>query len=382
MVRFLFQILQVFTIATFLNPIATSLASTNSAPNPVAIKYQVKPKDHLAEILRSMGFQNLWGKNGMVARTIKANEKLSKNSNELEPGTWITIPSSVLPDGSSFEIVDGEARKKSSPHFPQKTATPLPPSEPETQQADQTLSITPAITPAISTSPAEPSTPLPQIPESISTKPIEPKSNDKISEPTTAAERPSSGKLEETLPEQPIPTPRSRDISQLPFMISPQVSYISSLYQFGGSRGAPNLSGYGYAARIGYSYRRADWAYLIDLSYRIGQQTTTESSGDFIFGNMMDYGAGISYRNWTLRLGVSTLNMTDANRTSTFKFSDQGYYSSLAYSFFFNARTSFSLEGKTTVVNFAKVNNNELTGDAQAIQVEVMATFDYRFAIW
>lgn len=405
-------------------------------PRPDTLFYQVKTKDHLAEVLRSIGFRDLWGRNGIVSRTINANDRLKKNPNDLAPGSWLYIPTSQLPKGSSYVVIDGvvidgEKQKNSTPKTrPQEGASnstwrrsntePLPPLEqiiqvqcPDQSSRDARVQLLPSKAPgrtallvvldkegicvpsnsppatAVSEAPAlvaadvtvpdtktgespiESARPEEQTIEKSSEKPIE-----KI------VERSNPNRIEELHPENTILTPPSRDISQLPFIVSPLFSYISNSLQFGGAMGSPNTSGITYGARLGYAYRKTNWAFLIDASYRIGQMTTTEATNDFLAATLIEYGLGISYQHWILRGGLANNSMSDASQIANISFADKGYYASLAYSFFFNARTSWSLEGRYTGITYAKANNSSLVSDTPSTQLEILATYDYRFAIW
>lgn len=384
-----------------------------------ALLYQIHRKDHVAEVLRSMGFQNLWGTRGMVARTIEANENLRKNPNDLETGHWLYIPASQLPTNSSYTVVNGEIQRRAGGQKPQEQAQaqsqvekpaqstntihppgqePLPPEDQviHVQCPDQSLRearvrlVTAKApgqhalivvldkdgicAPASGTEVAAPLPPLATAP-TTDTSPLK-------TAPPSASERAASTQVEEIKPESAAPAPVSRNISQLPFIVSPLASYISDPIQFGGAMGSPNISGFTYGARIGYVYRPSDWGYMIELAYRQGMLSTTDGTSDFVTMSTLEYGLGLSYHHWTFRAGVANNSLTDADIQANISFADRGYYGSVAYSFFFNARTSFTVEGRYTGVTYTQSKNSALAGDAQSTQIEGLVGLDYRFALW
>jgi hypothetical protein len=402
------------SISTLIPSEAVAQPTERPNPRPGLLLYRVHPKDHLAEILRSMGFQDLWGAKGMVARTIRTNDL--QNPNELESGSWLFVPASKLPEASTFEVAGGEivkgGGKKSvitEPRPPVQSAPgrgPLPAREQtvQVQCSDQSIHeahvrlvlpqapdqsallivldkegiCAPALQTAAPVVPIEPSPspiPLPSVAPIVAGEPT-------MATEQKTSDRSSTNKLEELHPVNAIASPESRDISRLPFVLAPMVGYIGDSLQFGGAGSSPNTGGLSYGARLGYVYRRADWGYLVDLAFRQAQLTTTEATADFLTMSMLEYGLGVSFRHWTVRAGFANNSLTDASATNNVSFADKGYYGSLAYSFFFNARISASIEGRYTGVTYLKSNNFAFTNDVTATQLETIFSFDYRFGLW
>lgn len=416
-------------IAVLLSFSVAAIAAPKPEARDGALLYQVRQKDHLAEILRSMGYENLWGSKGMVARTIQANSALSKSADELEPSSWIYIPARSLPNTGSFEIVDGEIRRlakgKKGAAPPEKraaaapslarrarTAAPLSglasqPQNVHVRCPDQTireariqllepqnsnepativvfdkngicqpLSI-PVIPPIGAAAPVavEPPAPAAPVAATEAAPPSAPpqlvESQEKAAPGNEAAGKPA-----------PVDTPKSRDISQLPFFLSPLAGFMSKSIELGGAGGSPSATGHSVGLRFGYVYRVRDWGYLADVTYRQAQLISTDATADYLTMNMLEYGLGLSYRNWTARAGLANNNATNASKVGNFSFADRGYYAALAYSIYFNARLSASVEGRYTGITYMKSNNSALASDAISTQLETLLTLEYRFAFW
>ena len=86
----------------------TNFASAESmGPLPLkknTLQYQVSRGDTLANVLRGLGYQNLWGPKGDIAKVLRLNRKILNSKAELTPGQWIYLPSqrSVASTNQSF----------------------------------------------------------------------------------------------------------------------------------------------------------------------------------------------------------------------------------------------------------------------------------------
>lgn len=92
---FLLRLFILGAISVALSFVTLKVFAQGQSPLPIkpgTVQYQVSAGDHLAGILRELGFTNLWGRGGDVQRVRALNRLYIGENGELNPGQWIYLP--------------------------------------------------------------------------------------------------------------------------------------------------------------------------------------------------------------------------------------------------------------------------------------------------
>ncbi len=398
---FALLVLTIATVAAQAEPTVEPKTPAQQGHQAGSFLYQVLPGEYLTEILRSMGFANLWGKNGMVERTINANPEVKKNPDKLEPWTTIQIFSSTVPNIRDYEITDGQIRKRSQvlelvcpDHSVHQVHAQMVPAKGKGKPSQVILLGDANVCAASSPQPAAPivgatpeaaplSAPIPEVTE---TKP-EPNPPPQ-SAPAKAASSehpimpirtgPANGetRIDDSLPKTFDPAVFADDVlyKKHPFSIAILGGYSNDTFQLGAG-GNPILNGPSYGLRLEAHFHHGDWGALVGMSYRQAVFNDTGPGLDYVVLNMLEPSLGMSWKSWILRAGLAFNQATDANVSWNGSFGDNGWFASIARRFYITDRFSAELEGRYTNVIYTTGDNSSLSTNNNSTQLEALVTF-------
>ena len=382
--------------------------------NNEMLMYQVQPGDHLAEILRSMGLEPLWGPNGYVQRTIEINKL--KTPNQLTRGTWLKIPVDQPANIENYEMDHGVARKKPTtvevycpngsvqaarvymipsrgPGRPAKVvfldsqksvcseaaAVPVPvPTaaevSPELPTQDPTAidDLDIQMKPAAKATPEVQPTPAPEPAPQLAPPPAEEAL--KKEEAIKAVVGENKGEVDDYF---------SEDRTGWGGQVAPEFDafgYGSNRFQVDANHFTMN-KGFNYGARLEGSWGSFKHRLLFGGDYLMASLTNSGVSSDKANVTMTSYGVGYRYKSWSFRAGMINNSIKSTVGTNSLSFKGSGTFFSIAHNWKINMHWSFLYTIRSVNASYSASSNSDLQNDLKGTQLESILGFEYRWGM-
>ena len=341
--------------------VSVAMAQESSPKKPKAkpntVLYRVAPGDHVAGVLRSRGYANLWGPQGSVARTHRLNPQLQNR--QLNPGEWIYLPlrgkkkpaSSLVqvtcPDGTVVEtrafFQQARAGQPASIHFAE--SAPCASRSPASQNLDITEGA-PGTAKGIDITEDEIDGVLP-------ITPVEP-----------VTELPHTAHKDQTPPEEE---------KALSVRLGPRVGYVSQKYSIEGGNFSL-LRGVSSGALLGLEWGNKKSGLGLNAFYETGNLGNAGVTSDK--ASVTDIGADLVWRRkkWGLHLGAVMSTVKTNFAGDTLKFSGTGLSLGLSHRSAISESWSAVTQLRASSLSFKK--NAELLNDVTGQSLVGMLSFE------